>query len=426
MATTSAFGWETPDDTDLVKDGAAAIRTLGNSIDTSLAELKGGTTGQILSKTSATDMDFTWITNDQGDITGVTAGTGLTGGGTTGAVTLNVDPTYSGFTGLNYAKNRVINGAFDIWQRGTSFSLSASSGVTYTADRWAISTNANQACTVSRQATGDTTNLPFIQYAMRVQRNSGQTGTGLLLTTQSLESVNAIPFAGKTVTVSFYARAGANYSSASSALTAYFMTGTGTDQNRQSGGYTGEVTGSNTATLTTTWQRFSYSYTVGATATEAAVGFAYTPVGTAGTNDYFEVTGVQLESSSVATPFNRMAETIQGELAACQRYYEVINQTQTNTAPLGIGVYNSTTELFLTIWFKVNKRITSSPTLTVIGGVTNYIVGTGRNSTAVVADQISAEAASIKVTTSVATAGSAAICFLNNSVNSSLAFSAEL
>jgi hypothetical protein len=64
MASTSAFGWETPDDTDLVKDGAAAIRTLGNSIDTSMSELKGGTTGQVLSKTSATDMDFTWVTSD--------------------------------------------------------------------------------------------------------------------------------------------------------------------------------------------------------------------------------------------------------------------------------------------------------------------------------------------------------------------------
>jgi hypothetical protein len=64
MASTSAFGWETPDDTDLVKDGAAAIRTLGNSIDTSMSELKGGTTGQVLSKTSNTDMDFTWVTSD--------------------------------------------------------------------------------------------------------------------------------------------------------------------------------------------------------------------------------------------------------------------------------------------------------------------------------------------------------------------------
>ena len=64
MATTTAFGWSTPDDTSLVKDGAAAIRTLGQSIDTSMAELKGGTTGQVLSKTSNTDMDFTWVAQD--------------------------------------------------------------------------------------------------------------------------------------------------------------------------------------------------------------------------------------------------------------------------------------------------------------------------------------------------------------------------
>jgi hypothetical protein len=60
MPNTTNFGWATPADTDLVKDGAAAIRTLGSSIDTSLVDLKGGTTGQVLSKTSNTDMDFTW------------------------------------------------------------------------------------------------------------------------------------------------------------------------------------------------------------------------------------------------------------------------------------------------------------------------------------------------------------------------------
>jgi hypothetical protein len=64
MATTTNFGWETPDDTDLVKDGAAAMRTLGNSIDTSFVDLKGGTTGQVLSKASGTDLDFSWVAQD--------------------------------------------------------------------------------------------------------------------------------------------------------------------------------------------------------------------------------------------------------------------------------------------------------------------------------------------------------------------------
>lgn len=256
-------------------------------------------------------------------------------------------------------KNAVINGAMEVWQRGTSISLAASTPA-YTTDRWYLNIGANQASTVSRQATGDTTNLPNIQYCARVQRNSGQTGTANSFFTNSFETINSIPFAGKTVTLSFYARAGANYSPASSAFLAYIINGTGTDQNRGVVGYTGEnVVATTTVTLTTTWQRFTVTGTVPTNATEIATLFAWNPTGTAGTNDYFEITGVQLEQNATATPFARNASTYQGELAACQRYYWR-STPGTTYGFYGFGYASSTTNYRANIYLPTTLRTNPS------------------------------------------------------------------
>lgn len=288
-------------------------------------------------------------------------------------------------TGLKWAaaaaggffKNPVLNSNFSVWQRGTSFSLAASTNATYTADRWTFKTGANQACTVSRQATGDTTNLPNIQYALRAQRNSGQTGTAALELIQSFETVNSIPFAGKSITLSFYARKGADYSAASDALKVYLISGTGTDQNRYNGAsYTGEAFPINnqTATLTTTWQRFTFTGTIGATATELSTYFSFAPVGTASTNDYFEITGIQLEVGSSATDYYPNGNTYQAELAACQRYYYV---QATGTDKVLMNVRNrSTTEIEGVVFFPVTMR--TSPTLVIATG-TNYYRTRGSN-----------------------------------------------
>jgi hypothetical protein len=87
---TSNFGWQMPTPTDLVTSLPADFEVFGQAVDSSMADLKGGTTGQILSKATNTDMDFVWTSANPGDITGITATSPLTGGGTSGDVTVGI------------------------------------------------------------------------------------------------------------------------------------------------------------------------------------------------------------------------------------------------------------------------------------------------------------------------------------------------
>jgi hypothetical protein len=173
MATTTNFGWETPDDTDLVKDGAAAMRTLGNSIDTSFVDLKGGTSGQMLTKASNTDLDYTWVTPEIGDITAVVAGTGLSGGGTTGSVTVSIDTgTTVDKTTAQTLTNKtltapVINGGL------INLTLNAQTGTTYTT----VAGDSGKLVTLSN-ASAITCTLPPTTYNIGEQINVVQLGAG--------------------------------------------------------------------------------------------------------------------------------------------------------------------------------------------------------------------------------------------------------
>lgn len=313
-------------------------------------------------------------------------------------------------------KNAVINGGMDIWQRGTSAASVAPN--TYSpADRWYLGMGTTGR-TISRQ----TSSLTGIQYSLRIQRDSGNSSTLASYLSYTLESADSYRFAGKTITLSFYARAGANYSPTSSLLSTTLLSGTGTDQNVQNT-WTGSATvASGNATLTTSWQRFSFTGTVASSATELGFYWIASWIGTAGANDWFEVTGVQLEAGSTATSFQTATGTIQGELAACERYFQREADSQKS---IGAGSYYTTTEAWIPYFLKTTMRVAPTVTFDGTGTVTVYDAGSARTSTAVTTDAISPRVVEIKATTSSTTAGRAAFARIAGSGNF-INFSAEL
>jgi hypothetical protein len=232
--------------------------------------------------------------------------------------------------GSSFLRNRIINGATSIHQRGVNLTTNNSSG--YSVDRfWGFSGSG----TAATQSQISSISLSGFTNALRVQRDSGNTGTNLISAGQIIETRNCFDLAGQTVTLSFYARAGSNFSSASSVLSAVLRTGTAADQGLTAliSGWTGVANQTVNVTLTTSWQLFTATYTVGSSVQEISPYFAFTPVGTAGANDYFDLTGVQLELGSVATPFERRQYGT--ELMLCQRYF-------TSTTPVGTAAITAT------------------------------------------------------------------------------------
>lgn len=263
-------------------------------------------------------------------------------------------------------RNKLINGDMEVWQRGTSIAVAASA-TAYAADRWYITTGANQASVIARQ-TGLTNGS---RYCARVQRNSGQTGTGAIVFGQPIPTDILVALRGIKATISASLRSGANWSPTSGNITMSLFVGTGAEAKR-GGGFTGETTA---AAVTTALGTTSAITLVSATSaaiipTNAAQGelqFTWTPTGTAGTNDYVEIDEVQIELGSVASPFERVlfAEA----LMRCQRFYWKTFPYATTPAQSGgvTGAISTKVPIALgdpSVYVQFPTRMRTTPTVT--------------------------------------------------------------
>jgi hypothetical protein len=333
MATSPNYGWLEPDNTDLVKNGALAIRTLGNAIDTTMATMTPKSTvttkGDLVAATAASTPARLAVGNN--------------------GETLVADSSTS--TGLRYqanfaaGKSKIINGDFGVWQRGTSFAVTGSSD-NFTADRFIAWHNGSTGTnTVTRQTFSvgqtDVPNNPT--YFLRWAVTTLGSGQSVIDFRHRVEDVSV--FATQTVTFSYYAKASSAIASGNVVVYA--------TQNFGSGGSAGVdtlMTLSSTA-LSTGWVRY--------TATATLPSISGKTVGAGSYVQYFirvngisnglsvDVSNWQVEAGSVATAFQTATGTIQGELSACQRYfvrwgggsiYEAMANAQANSTT-GVSAY---------------------------------------------------------------------------------------
>jgi len=385
MANTPSFNWQTPDDTDLVKDGAAAMRTLGNAIDSSMADLKGGTTGQVLAKASGTDMDFTWSSVDpltildaKADLITATAADtpARLAVGTDGQV-LTADSSTS--TGLKWAvaaggdtfaagKNKIMNADFRVNQR--AFASNTANG-SFNYDRWS-QVNSGGTFTVTKETFTPGT-APVAGYEGGTYLRGAVTGQSAAgdyaWFSHKIESVRNL--AGQSAVLSFWAKAGSGTPSISLELS----------QNFGDGGSPSAAVNTLVAkqAITTSWVRYELTVSVpsisGKTLGTTTDGFLRLNVMLSAGSDYnarsntlgtqtatIDLWGFQLEAGSTATDFQTATGTLGGELALCQRYYF----KDAKTAVVD-GYAQNATNVFSNYVHPATMR--TAPTLTQTGAV---------------------------------------------------------
>lgn len=212
--------------------------------------------------------------------------------------------------------NLITNSNMSVAQRATTFALTTAA--TYgSVDMWA-GLQAGTANGILDQATGSNS----FQFFAKIGRNSGAVTTGKITLAQVLETFDSVPAQNQSVTFSFYAKKGANFSGASSNINVILHSGTGTDQSVAAmiaGTWTGASSPiSVSQALTTTLTRYSFTGSAPSGCTQLGVTLDYTPVGTAGADDNLYVTGVQLIIGANTIPYVQPPYSI--NLLECRRY----------------------------------------------------------------------------------------------------------
>lgn len=299
------------------------------------------------------------IVTAKGDLIAAVANAspGRLGVGSDGAV-LQADS--SAATGLSWAgpsftagKNKIINGDFGVWQRGTSFTPAGAVGVNqYNADRFFSNRDGSGATvTTSRQAFTPGT-APVAGYEAQYFYRYAQTvaGTGGTYVTVLGQVIEGLGLSGQTVTYSFWAKADTTRTVAVG-WAQYFGTG----------GSTTVYSSVTNVNLTTSWTRYSVTFAIssiaGKTIGTGQVGIEFYIAGTNNATQTYDFWGCQVEAGSVATAFQTATGTVQGELAACQRYYYRATSTA-GYSPLGpTGTAENTTTGTFIVQFPSQFRV---------------------------------------------------------------------
>ena len=323
-------------------------------------------------------------------------------------------------------KNRLINGATGIWQRGTSFT-SVGNGVSapqYTADR-----------IFGYRGSGWTANLDITQQTgfgqyqncLRAQRTSGTSSTAVMVIGQIIESVNMYDLQGQSVTLSFNCRAGSNFSGGTLAPQIYFSTAANqTSASLAIGTWTGSTSVGTTITPTTTATQYTFTAAVPSNALSMGVIFVWTPSGTAGANDFLEFAGIQLEKGSTATSFDYRPYGT--ELALCQRYYQRFTANTTGSpGDGGVATFANWSGNSGYAGFVFPVQMRAAPTGSSSGGSTFTYLSNGAARNPVTLDLANSSNNRIELIATWSTSltgGNAA--WLRIDTNGWLAFSAEL